>query len=321
MEQNNKNIEDEIDFGSVLKNPKRWFGLIYPFFIVVIIFIGAYYINNMDTIAKNKIPPSIIDSTKLFKENVIKKGTVITGIDLNILKNPSPEMIKKGGELFKTTCATCHGEKGMGDGVAGAALNPKPRNFTATDGWKNGRKLGDMFKTLREGIPNSGMVAYEFLPLEDRFAIIFYLRTLSNNFPAIAETEIADLNNLYKLTESRTEPAQITTDMAIKSLLAENNQLNEKAKSMLNYIESQKYGNGELGIPSNGYYIFEKVINNREKLVYSLQHSSEWKESIDKFTVFAIQDIPYNGFKPTITELSKEELAELQNYLKRVIGL
>ncbi len=32
--------------------------------------------------------------------------------------------------MFKTVCATCHGESGMGNGPAAASLNPKPRNYT-----------------------------------------------------------------------------------------------------------------------------------------------------------------------------------------------
>lgn len=36
----------------------------------------------------------------------------------------------KGAETYKMYCLPCHGEKGIGDGVAAAALNPKPRNFT-----------------------------------------------------------------------------------------------------------------------------------------------------------------------------------------------
>lgn len=275
----------------------------------------------MDTIAKNKIPPAMVDSTKLFKEPDVQKGESVTGIDLTKIKSPSPEFVAHGKELYTNTCLACHGEKGMGDGVAGAALNPKPRNFTSTEGWKNGRKLGDMFKTLKEGVPNSGMVAYEFLPIEDRFAIIFYIRSLANNFPAVTEADITDLNNKYKLTESRSSSSQITSVMAIDALISENVQETEKAKSMLSYLENRTNAEGELGISSTGCTIFEKVINNKEKLVYSLLHSTEWKESLDKFSAFAIQDIPYNGFKPSISELSKSELAELQNYLKGVAGL
>lgn len=36
-----------------------------------------------------------------------------------------------GATVYATNCATCHGAKGGGDGVAAAALNPKPANFAA----------------------------------------------------------------------------------------------------------------------------------------------------------------------------------------------
>jgi mono/diheme cytochrome c family protein len=36
----------------------------------------------------------------------------------------------KGKETFAKTCGTCHGNTGKGDGPAGAALNPKPKDLT-----------------------------------------------------------------------------------------------------------------------------------------------------------------------------------------------
>ena len=36
----------------------------------------------------------------------------------------------KGAETYKLYCVACHGELGKGDGIAAAALNPKPRDFT-----------------------------------------------------------------------------------------------------------------------------------------------------------------------------------------------
>ena len=36
----------------------------------------------------------------------------------------------KGKQTFTTLCVSCHGEKGDGNGPAGAALNPHPTNFT-----------------------------------------------------------------------------------------------------------------------------------------------------------------------------------------------
>ncbi len=40
----------------------------------------------------------------------------------------------RGKKLFAANCASCHGAKGIGDGPAGAALNPKPADLTAMAG-------------------------------------------------------------------------------------------------------------------------------------------------------------------------------------------
>lgn len=36
----------------------------------------------------------------------------------------------KGQAVYKQYCAMCHGDAGKGDGVAAAALNPKPKNLS-----------------------------------------------------------------------------------------------------------------------------------------------------------------------------------------------
>lgn len=37
---------------------------------------------------------------------------------------------------FDKTCSTCHGTSGLGDGVAAAALNPKPASFADASFWE-----------------------------------------------------------------------------------------------------------------------------------------------------------------------------------------
>ncbi|MEK6744505.1 MAG: cytochrome c [Nitrospirota bacterium] len=38
--------------------------------------------------------------------------------------------IEQGGKLYRTHCASCHGEQGRGDGPAGAGLTPRPADLT-----------------------------------------------------------------------------------------------------------------------------------------------------------------------------------------------
>ncbi len=56
----------------------------------------------------------------------------------------------KGESTYKTLCMACHGEKGMGDGAASAALTPKPANFTDP---ANADRLTPehVYRTIKEG--------------------------------------------------------------------------------------------------------------------------------------------------------------------------
>ncbi len=56
----------------------------------------------------------------------------------------------KGADKYKMLCVSCHGEKGDGNGPAGAALNPKPTNFTDA---ANADRLTDeyVYKVVKDG--------------------------------------------------------------------------------------------------------------------------------------------------------------------------
>jgi caa(3)-type oxidase subunit IV len=90
----------------------------------------------------------------------------------------SPELIAKGKELFQQNCVLCHGPEGRGDGPASTSLNPKPRNFTSNEGWKNGRAPSQIFKTLTEGLPPSAMASFATLSVQDRLELAHYVDTL-----------------------------------------------------------------------------------------------------------------------------------------------
>jgi len=55
-----------------------------------------------------------------------------------------------GKKLYEDKCAICHGRNGKGDGPAGAALDPKPADFTRSKFWQKGvdKKIVD---TIRNG--------------------------------------------------------------------------------------------------------------------------------------------------------------------------
>lgn len=102
--------------------------------------------------------------------------------------NVTPEIMAHGKAMFTVQCASCHGAEGKGDGVAAAALNPKPRNFTQDAGWTNGRKPSQIFKTLKTGL--NAMPSFSSLPADDRWSLAHYVSSLG---PTALKDDVADL--------------------------------------------------------------------------------------------------------------------------------
>jgi len=92
----------------------------------------------------------------------------------NPLKNDLTA-IKKGKAIFVQFCAICHGDKGKGDGLAGAALNPKPASFITEKFLK--QTDGAIYWKLTEGRPP--MAGYkETLSETQRWQLVNYLKSL-----------------------------------------------------------------------------------------------------------------------------------------------
>lgn len=94
---------------------------------------------------------------------------------------PTPDVLAKGKAIFegKGTCFTCHGNTGKGDGPAGAALDPSPRNFTNPE-FNKVRTPGEMFWVVKNGSPGTGMISYNPAMINDdeTWEVITYVRSL-----------------------------------------------------------------------------------------------------------------------------------------------
>lgn len=77
----------------------------------------------------------------------IVSGALLLGSSATALAAGDAAAGKAKYDLF---CATCHGPTGQGDGPGGAALNPKPRNYTDKE-WQKSTKDADIFKVIKEG--------------------------------------------------------------------------------------------------------------------------------------------------------------------------
>ncbi|PIR01732.1 MAG: hypothetical protein COV66_00010 [Nitrospinae bacterium CG11_big_fil_rev_8_21_14_0_20_45_15] len=112
---------------------------------------------------------------------------VLTGFTSSKTKNSFPESppLKEGQLIFEEMgCVMCHGYQGMGDGFLADGLNPKPRNFTS---YKEMNRIPyqSMYAAIKEGIPSSGMPAFN---LSDKQIddVIAYVKTfLTENYMTV----------------------------------------------------------------------------------------------------------------------------------------
>lgn len=104
-------------------------------------------------------------------------------VDISGIKEPwvpNEQMVQHGKKLFASNCAMCHGAEGHGDGAAGAALNPKPRNLVEGP-WKKGGGYIGLYVVLQEGLPPSAMASYKaMLKPADRWALVQFIDSITN---------------------------------------------------------------------------------------------------------------------------------------------
>lgn len=92
----------------------------------------------------------------------------------------SEGMIAHGKKAYQSNCAFCHGATGKGDGAAGATLVPKPRNLVAGKWTADGSTIG-LYKTIKNGIAGTSMAAFGHLPLVDRWAMVHFIHSITEN--------------------------------------------------------------------------------------------------------------------------------------------
>lgn len=89
----------------------------------------------------------------------------------------------KGGEKYKLFCVACHGPTGKGDGVAAAALDPKPTDHSKAS-YMNTLSDYYLFTIIKEGGPAVGKSAFmaawkAALTDEDVNNVALFVRSLS----------------------------------------------------------------------------------------------------------------------------------------------
>lgn len=109
------------------------------------------------------------------------------------------ESLLNGAEIYKADCQVCHGETGMGEGPAGAALDPRPAQIAHTT-----QMLADdlVFYRISEGgvAFQTAMPAWKGVLTDDQiWDVIAYIRALgAGNIAQIDQIRTAQQDAMLK---------------------------------------------------------------------------------------------------------------------------
>ncbi len=98
--------------------------------------------------------------------------------------------IPPGRTIYLEECAICHGPTGDGDGMAAPMFQVKPRDFRRGVFKFRSTPTGslptdeDLVRTIRRGLPGSGMVPQDHLTDAEVRDVIAFIKTFSSRFAA-----------------------------------------------------------------------------------------------------------------------------------------
>jgi mono/diheme cytochrome c family protein len=291
----------EMDWNDLFKKPAKLFGYSYIYFIIVISAVGYLYISNLTTIGKNSVVPSSLKDSSAFIQDIpMQSPKVIQPIDVIKAGISTQELVTRGKELFKANCSSCHGDDGQGDGPTASTLTPKPRNFHSLNGWKNGSKVTRMYKTIQEGIVGSAMASYSYMPPEDCFALIHFIRTLADGHPLDSQIELQQLDSTYQLSKGMNVAGQIPIRKAMQKIVQENAPSVKHAEQLASIINSDRR-----------YSLLKSVTIDKAKLVWTMMRYQYVLSSEETFIKFISIDPLYVGLNVKVLRISDKEWKDL----------
>lgn len=133
------------------------------------------------------------------KEERMKTDVAL--VDENtVVVNQTPEILSAGKEIFTTYCSACHGNEGEG------GIGP---NF-ADDYWIHGGSVKNIFATIKHGVPEKGMAAWNEILTPPQIAdVCNYIISLHGTNPPNPKEPQGEL---YKEESAAPDSSAITTD-------------------------------------------------------------------------------------------------------------
>jgi len=148
-------MDHQFDGIEELDNPiPAWFKvLFYTTIVFAICYLLNYHVFNQGNPQETEYAASV-EQAATDKEAFLANPANASANKINesnIVQSKDAAVLKSGGALFSTHCPPCHGEHAQG--IVGPNLTDKY--------WLHGGTIKDVFKTIKLGVPEKGMISWE----------------------------------------------------------------------------------------------------------------------------------------------------------------
>lgn len=180
-EEKNLVMDHKFDGIAELNNPTpAWFMvLFYGTIIFAICYLLTYHVFGFGKLQDEEYVAEIeqaADAKAAFLANPVNSASAVN--ENNIKQSKDAAVLKSGGALFATRCPPCHGDHGQG--IVGPNLTD--------EFWLHGGKIKDVFKTIKYGVPDKGMISWEkSMSAQQISDIANYVLSLQGTKPAGAK--------------------------------------------------------------------------------------------------------------------------------------
>ncbi|GAA0362604.1 cytochrome c/FTR1 family iron permease [Bowmanella denitrificans] len=123
---------------------------------------------------------------------------VTKAYDIKLAPRGTPEPLSVAN-LYQQMCSACHGATGLGDGIAGAGMEPAPANFHDTERM-NELTLFGLYNTITLGVEGTGMASYANLSESQRWSLAAFVAGYVTERPQGKVTSPFNLDQLATLT-------------------------------------------------------------------------------------------------------------------------
>jgi cytochrome c oxidase cbb3-type subunit III len=150
-EEKDMMMEHKFDGIAELNNPTpAWFmWLFYGTIAFAIIYLAYYHVLGYGKMQEEEYAVEMKEAKSEQNAYLAKSAN---NIDENsVTQNAEGSTITAGQAIFNTNCIACHGDKGQG--IVGPNLTDVY--------WIHGGKINNIFKTIKYGVPEKGMISWE----------------------------------------------------------------------------------------------------------------------------------------------------------------